>query len=530
MKKIMVIVPHEDDEINITGGILNSQFDKSNCYVVFMTNGDYANRCKTRIKEAKKSCKYLGIKESNVIFLGYPDQYYRAKTHIYHTTKSTRETYCVASNELHYKVFNTHAKCNYDSLLNDMILLINTYKPDIYFTVDFDSHPDHRCLSLIFEKSLGIVLKDNYDYAPLVYKGFAYPTSFKSKKDFNNINIESTKFVSEKYSFCEMQNPYYKFENRVRFPVSESCNRRSLLFNKLYKNIKIHTSQASLLKSYDSIINSDQVFWERKTNNLAFHCKITTSSGNGSYLNDFMLFDCENILSGDTKKPKLISNSWIPDKEDKEKKVKFEFTTSQNISSISLYQNVNSNKYIRNIEITYSDKTKEKYKLNNELLSYIYIYKRDINWLEIKVLDDYNNSGFSEIEIFNDDSTDINYIKILDNDNFVYDNYYFDKFNLSIYSYNKGLVKYLDKKDYNIYQNGKLVDYNALDLTKKKFELKVSLKENENIYDKVIVRKILVISKIKHNVIKFINLCTFNFDFFFVRVVNKIRKFIFGKV
>ena len=540
MKKVMIIVPHEDDEVNLTGGILNSSiFNKNNCYVVFMTNGDCGFKCKTRIKEAKKSTRHLKIPLQNVIFLGDPDQCFDGNNHIYHTrdgeifesASKHKETYCESGTDFHYQQFGKHANYNYDSLIKDITLLIKTIKPDIFFVNDFDSHPDHRCCSLCFEKSLGMVLKEDRNYAPKVYKGFAYPTAYKSVKDFNNLNLESAKFNTEDYSFCEMENPYYKWEDRIRFPTGKESRNRLLIFNKCYKNIKKHRSQIPLLKNFASIINSDQVFWERKTNNLAFCSNVITSSGNGNYLNDFLLFDCESVLNGNKIKPKLLDVAWVPDEEDKEKKVKFEFFSQQEVSSIRLYQNVNSKKLIKNIEISFSDNTSEKYKLENDLITKINIKKENIEWIEVKILDNIKNSGFSEIEILKEEVEDFKYIKILDsNDNFIYNSYIYDNLNINIYEYDGINSRYLSKSDYDVYQDGRRVENYNLNINRKKCKLKVSLKENPNIYDIVILEKLTTGKKFKHGMIVFLNNILFNFDLFLVRVINRIKRCIYKGV
>ena len=78
MQKIdmMVIVPHEDDELAIAGPMIYEAVKKElNIKVVFSTNGDfYAHEGEIRLKEAIKSLNVLGVKTEDIIFLGYGDQ------------------------------------------------------------------------------------------------------------------------------------------------------------------------------------------------------------------------------------------------------------------------------------------------------------------------------------------------------------------------------------------------------------------------------------------------------------------------
>ena len=530
-KKIMVIVPHEDDELNLIGGLLRlKEINKKNCYIVYMTNGDFDFLAKTRIKEALKSTKYLKIPRENVIFLGYADQCFYGNNHIYNTHKPDKftskkgktNTYCEIKDEFSYKKNKQHNPYNYESLLNDFISLLDEYQPDILFTNDFDSHPDHRCCSLIFDKALGIVLKNNLNYQPKVYKGFAYPTAYKGVNDFNNINLESTKFKTEDHSFCKMQNPYYKWEERVRFPVYK--NNKLLLFNKLYQNLKKHRSQLIIKRCY-SIINNDQVFFERHTNNLALKSNITVSSGKKEFLNDFVLFDCDDILNGDKQIPKLLDEAWIPDIDDEKKTIKFEFEKNEDIDKICLYQNVNSKQFIKKIIVTLSNGLKKEYDLFDDYKTEILINQKNINWLSIKIKDEKTiNQGFSEIEILKENKNTKQFIKILNNDDFVYDKYIYDRLNINIYYYDGFKSNYLKKEDCVFYLNNKEISYIDINkITLKKFDLKVKLKDSD-LFDEVKFKRINTFYKIIHKIIVILNDSTLWIEVFFSRVINKIKR------
>jgi hypothetical protein len=75
-RDVMVIVPHQDDEANILGGVLEEFRDYgSTVRVVFSTNGDSEGIPFVRMQEAIRYCAYTGIPEENVIFLGYGDRW-----------------------------------------------------------------------------------------------------------------------------------------------------------------------------------------------------------------------------------------------------------------------------------------------------------------------------------------------------------------------------------------------------------------------------------------------------------------------
>ena len=74
----MIIVPHEDDEILMAGGIIEEAVkNEKKVSVVMATNGDYEGTDKitgaVRLPETIAGLKVLGLKSENVIFMGYAD-------------------------------------------------------------------------------------------------------------------------------------------------------------------------------------------------------------------------------------------------------------------------------------------------------------------------------------------------------------------------------------------------------------------------------------------------------------------------
>ena len=76
--KIMVIVPHQDDELLLTAGVLYSAANAGlNPHVVMVTNGDYGCRDHSvgyaRLRETLAGVELLGVPGEQVTFLGYAD-------------------------------------------------------------------------------------------------------------------------------------------------------------------------------------------------------------------------------------------------------------------------------------------------------------------------------------------------------------------------------------------------------------------------------------------------------------------------
>lgn len=308
-KTAMVIVPHEDDEINVAGATIKSYVDGgADVIVVFTTNGDYNGLGKLRIDEAINAMDELGVEKENVVFLGYGDKWDTKYEHIYNAPDDE----VIKSHIKEIKTYGNDNVSDFRTILDgepslytrnnfksDMIDVILNYSPEVIFTVDFDSHIDHRATSLIFEEAMHEILKEHNNYNPQVFKGFAYNTAWYSESDFYSENLESTlKPNNEKVqdSNYEVDLPNYNWDDRVRFLVPRDILTYTKLNNPIYKSLKHHNSQNAKLHA-EQIINSDQVFWERSTNSITYESKVEASSGQASYLNDFKLADTSDISS-----------------------------------------------------------------------------------------------------------------------------------------------------------------------------------------------------------------------------------------
>ena len=341
-KKVLLFVPHQDDEINIAYGLLYKIRNiAESIKVVYSTNGNYVVNEKYRLKEGVESLKNIGITKENIIFMGYSDQIPESTSHLYHEKKCWIDnknnflTKAIYNDDYHYLKYNEHAIFNKHNFLDDIKSIILDEMPDIIICIDFDSHPDHRALSLSFEKALGIILKENNKYHPKVLKAFAYPTSYKGYDDYN-YNNPSTKFLREENGLKTLQNPYYDWDKRIIFKSPSKATNYLYLNNIYFYGLLKHKSQY-ILNRINQVINNDLVFFERETNNLLNKAKISVSSGNPDYLNDFMLFDTDNITGGINREVVLNEGYTLIDKNDKNKKVTIEFLDEVNINVIKIY-------------------------------------------------------------------------------------------------------------------------------------------------------------------------------------------------
>lgn len=100
--KVLVLVPHQDDEINVAGNTIKNFNDLgAEVHVCYSTNGDYVLPAEVRIGEAVAALKVLGCLKENIHFLGYADSLNNNKQeHIFYSkekvavsTSGNKETY-----------------------------------------------------------------------------------------------------------------------------------------------------------------------------------------------------------------------------------------------------------------------------------------------------------------------------------------------------------------------------------------------------------------------------------------------------
>lgn len=336
-KKVLLLVPHQDDDMNVFCGVMDEYLHYgSELTVAFMTNGDYFGLGEVRVREALDLYAYLGVPEENVVFLGYGDSLQTPDYHIYNApadevfASSVRktETYCV---EGHPPFREGHAYTR-ENLYADIRDLVLSVRPDVIFCTDFDTHPDHRACSMLFEQAMGEILRAEPDYTPAVYKGFAYSTAWAGEHDFFSVNIRGTKDIYHNNMLIQVP-PLYRWEDRIRFPVRAGTLSRSLHDSGQYDELLFYSSQEEE-KHAASVINGDKVFWQRSTDSLLRRASLTAGSGDPLLLNDFMLLDTRKIsdLYHDP-----FDGVWSPDEGDEEKTVKVRLAAPPVVREVVLY-------------------------------------------------------------------------------------------------------------------------------------------------------------------------------------------------
>lgn len=338
VRKVLLIVPHQDDELFVGGGLLRTLAKRSDyeAYVVYTTNGDFfPHEARARLRESVRVLTdFCGIEESHIVFLGYGDGW-KGNAHLYHqegeaplvSAAGRTETYGLEGHaDYRYTKSGRHSAYRRADFKQDLKDVLTEVRADLVLVVDFDRHADHRAASLLAEECLGEIFREDASYRPLVLKRFGYDGVWKGRADFFELPRQGT-------VLAELSQTPYKPEEELRFVMPKDCGTPCLSRNALFLALRCHQTQEAWQK-VDEIINIDEVFFRRNTDNLLYGAALSASSGNPEYLRDFKLFDCGDV----TKKDMVYREcGWKPEEGDTEKKVRIRFERPQTVGRIAVY-------------------------------------------------------------------------------------------------------------------------------------------------------------------------------------------------
>ncbi len=363
METILVVVPHEDDEINVAGATIHRfRQEGKRVLCVFVTNGDWLYPAEVRMREALASLSVLGVPAEDAIFLGYPDGGVHGEKSLFMhgrdrvmTIDGRDHTYgSDFKKDFATETYGHPSSYTWESLIHDLEQVIWKYKPHMIIGTDFDNHPDHRMTSIALDTAMGRILnREGNAYHPLYLKGFAYSIAFEGWDDFFGDHLLSSKANEKALTYPEFgsDNPAFPWEKRLRFPVPEDCRTMDLKRNVIYKALGSYISQRIFVRA-GRIINGDQVFWQRRTDNLIHRGRVSTSSGDGKHLHDFQTLYTDDIAA---VKPVFTDYAWTPAEGDSEKWCRVDFDSPQQVAAISFWGNIKEGNQILSGELIFSN-------------------------------------------------------------------------------------------------------------------------------------------------------------------------------
>lgn len=187
--RILILAPHPDDEAIGCAGIIQQALSVgADVHVAYLTNGDhneiafivYEKRLvirkgefihmgKQRRREAITAMKFLGLKENDLTFLGYPDFGTFSILRSYWKKDLPYRSILTRINKVPYKEnLSYNALYVGQNILHDLKQVINSFRPNkIFVTHPADVNVDHKALYLFLEIALADLR--NVISRPIIY-------------------------------------------------------------------------------------------------------------------------------------------------------------------------------------------------------------------------------------------------------------------------------------------------------------------------------------------------------------------------
>ena len=283
----MVIVPHQDDEILMTAGVIRHAVSAGiRVDIVMVTNGDCGcsdySIGRARLRESLAGIRLLGLNDENLHILGYADTGMPASesflTHLYEEKdgKKLYPSLCSACTyglpdkpEYHMLRYGCHADYCRDSFRADLKEIILEKRPECIFTTsEYDMHGDHSalyhfvCVVLeeMNEKPGGYLTEkineQKSGYSPEVYTGIVH-----SNAGDDNWPKRDTALFDCPKGFDEETG--LAFEERLRIPVPEEMTFRHGGENLKYQALlKYETAlEPGAYAFLMSFVKEEEIFW-----------------------------------------------------------------------------------------------------------------------------------------------------------------------------------------------------------------------------------------------------------------------------
>ena len=419
-KRVLAVVPHEDDDLNLLSGVTGQFTDAgSEVYVVFVSTGDAAGLGEKRVYEAINALSLDGVPEENIIFLGYGDSIPDDGIHIYNAAPNAvtpslsgrTETYAAPNHEA-YREGTPYTR---ENLLGDLRSVIEEIRADVIFCVDYDENIDHRAVTMLFDEALGEILTAAPDYDPLVLKGFTYSTAFHAPADFyDSVNLLSTVNPDGE----RMENGVFRWDARVRLPMDGRALSHSITECRSFAVSREYESQM-LWRIAPRIINGDKVFWQRCTGSLLYGTAVRVSSGSGAELTDFRLLHSEDLAGRELP----YSAVWTPESGDTAREAEFSFPAAD-VTEVRLYDNPSPEDNVLAAELVFPSGNRYAVGTLDPAGTVVPVDEPDCEGFTVRLLEtEGEHAGLTEAEAYSG-AHDIMppLIKLTDGDgNFIYD-------------------------------------------------------------------------------------------------------------
>jgi LmbE family N-acetylglucosaminyl deacetylase len=217
--RLLVVVPHPDDEVLIAGGLIQRVLSASGkVKIVFLTMGDksigsvikidksmnlapteFLSLGERRHGEALMAANTLGLSEKDLVFLGFPDG--GLEEVLARDLSDERGSVISRSTRMDHVPYSWAYKVDqkyFDGeLVNDMLDVLKDFNPNLVVTTHpRDLHPDHRAAVELIEK---IKLDKGFDWP--IYTALVHYRDYPPNGDYI---FPPRKLFSDKWESLEL--------------------------------------------------------------------------------------------------------------------------------------------------------------------------------------------------------------------------------------------------------------------------------------------------------------------------------------
>lgn len=436
-KCIMVFSPHQDDEANMANAIMYSRAKQgADVYVVMGFGSSPKDNLDEyglgRLRESVGNLKCLGLSSSNLLYLGYQKLDYAAigddkvivtnsLGEVLREDNTSYKTYSHVKEgfpSFHSTKYGNECTVSEENLLSDLTDILEQYKPDEIYTINYDQHAEHIWMGSLMEQAIGIVKSRAgfENYCPRFYQSMAYQSTWLAKKDMMSVyspNDRNRNILESTLPF-KPWNATFEWDKRVRFPVDAQISIPDV--NSNLSTLAYKTGFGDRVASHLlAVVNGDQIFWERDTRNKSYGAAISVSSNDADkhYLNDFSTtrVPFRNVCKY-SQDPQYEDNfmlnlydyyKWTPEEDDTNKTITLEFKNPIDIASVRLYDDFRQKNQILFGVLTFSDESSIPVgELNNCGSATIITFptKKRITFVRFQIKEYKGTPGLTEFEVY----------------------------------------------------------------------------------------------------------------------------------
>lgn len=417
-EKLLVLVPHEDDEALIAAGIIhNAILEGDTVKVAIVTNGDCNGWNQslgiTRINESIAAMEVLGLSRENITVFGYSDtggfepwtRYTDSFLYkLYHASSDTQvlssnfgntQTYGASGvlDDYHYQKTGEHGSYTRQNFVWDLTSYIEEYSPDrIYTTSAYDRHGDHGYLNVFATDIVRDIVDRNPSYAPVMYEMIVHSTDGDVLWPILDQDPTPLQSFTAPGNMDEIP---LRWEDRIS--VTMPLDMQTIPRSGNMKNVCLSTYTSQYSNWIGSFTKADEFFWAKDFSNLAFRAAVTASS---STEQDPAAHVADGMVGGYLQLP---DRDWVAENETTGAWVQLDWAEGQSITKIVLHDIPDSNINVTEGVLTFSDGSSisvPQLPADGKPLT-VPVSKDGITWVRFTIGDVSGTAaGLSEMEVF----------------------------------------------------------------------------------------------------------------------------------